>query len=125
MQLNGFDNFILKFPKTATNVFTDQEKEKYNTWAIVLPIVTYFLPLVGFIIALVLRSKDKESAMVNYLTNQSVWMLITSVIATITFFIPAIGGIWMLWISVIAVYGNITGKFFDLPLVGQKKLFKY
>ena len=121
MQLNGFDNFILKIPNTATNVFTEQEKEKYNVWNIVLSILSYLFPLISFIIALVLRSKDKESALLSYLANQAIWMFILSFLS----FIPVIGGLVVLFLGVIVIYGNIAGKFFDLPLVGKIKIIKY
>lgn len=121
MQLNGFDNFILKIPNTATNVFTEQEKEKYNVWNIVLSILNYLFPLISFIIALVLRSKDKESALLGYLANQAIWMFILSFLG----FIPVIGQLVVLFLAVIVIYGNIAGKFFDLPLVGKIKIIKY
>ena len=121
MQLNGFDNFILKIPNTATNVFTEQEKEQYNVWNIVLSILNYVFPLVSFIIALVLRSKNKDSALLGFLANQAIWMFILSFIGII----PVIGGLAFLFLGVVAIYGNITGKFFDLPLVGKIKIIKY
>ena len=121
MQLNGFDNFILKIPNTATNVFTDQEKEKYNVWTIVLSILNYVFPLVSFIIALILRNKDKESALLGYLCNQAIWMFILSFIGII----PVLGGLAFLFLGVVVIYGNIAGKFFNLPLVGNVKIIKY
>lgn len=121
MQLNEFDNFILKIPNTATNVFTDQDKEKAGVWTIVLTIVNFICPLAGLIIGLILQSKDKESALLGYLSNQALWMLILSLVNCI----PAIGQIAWLFLGVVVIYGNLTEKFFDLPLVGQIKLIKY
>ena len=121
MQLNGFDEFILKIPNTATNVFTDQDKEARGVWTIVLSILSYLFPLVSFIIALILRNNDKDSALLGYLCNQAIWMFILSFVGII----PAIGQIVFLFLGVIVIYGNISGKFFDLPLVGNVKIIKY
>lgn len=121
MQLNGFDEFILKIPNTATNVFTEKDKEDRGVWTIVLSILSYFFPLISFIIALILRNKDKDSALLSYLANQGLWMFILRLINVI----PFIGQLAFVFLGVIVIYGNIAGKFFDLPLVGGLKIIKY
>lgn len=127
MQLNGFDNFILKFPKTSTNTFVEEETKKHNVWAIVLPIVSYAFWPVGLIMALVWYNKNKQDDYAKFVANQCMWLVITGAIATVTSIIGigALVGLWNAWLTVIAVYGNITGKYFALPLVGEKKLIKY
>ena len=57
MQLNGFDNFILKIPNTATNVFTEKDKEDLGAWFYILTIANYIFPLISTIVALILRKK--------------------------------------------------------------------
>ncbi len=121
MQLNGFDNFILKLPKTATNEFTEKDKEARGVWTIVLTILNYLFPLISMIIALVLRGKDKESSLLSFLANQGLWMFILKLVNII----PMIGQLVYLFLAVIVIYGNLTNKFFDLPLVGGIKLIKY
>ena len=121
MQLNGFDEFILKIPNTATNVFTDKDKEDRGVWTIVLSILNFLFPLISMIIALILRNKDKESALLGFLANQALWMFILKFIGII----PLIGELVVLFLGVIVIYGNLTNKFFDLPLVGKVKLIKY
>lgn len=124
MKLNGFDHFILKFPKTNTNTFVEQETQKHFVWAIVLPAVSYVFFPAGLIMALIWYNNNKQDDYAKFLTNQSIWIAITGAIAWITSFIP-VGHIWTLWLAGVAIYGNITGKYFDLPLVGEKKLIKY
>ena len=109
MQLNAFDEFILKIPKTATNVFTDHDKEKCGVWATVLSITNFFFPLISAIIALVLRNKDKDSDLLAYLANQGLWMFILSLVNLI----PVIGQFIWLFYGAVAVYGNLSGKYFD------------
>ena len=121
MQLNEFDNFILKLPKTGTNLFTDKDKDDRGVWTIILSITNFVFPLISAIIALVLRSKDKDSALLGYFANQGAWMFIL----TLVNFIPVIGQFIWMFLGVIVIYGNITGKFFDLPLIGGIKLIKY
>ena len=121
MQLNNFDNFILKLPKTGTNVFTDKDKADRGVWATVLSITNFFFPLISAIIALILRKKDQESALLGYLANQGLWMFILSLVN----FIPVIGQFLWIFLGVIVIYGNVTDKYFDLPLVGGIKLIKY
>ena len=120
MQLNGFDNFILKIPNTATNVFTEKDKEDLGAWFYILTIANYIFPLISMIVALILRKKS-GSALLGYLANQGLWMFILSFLNTI----PAIGSLVVLFLGVIVIYGNFTDKFFDLPLVGKIKLIKY
>lgn len=124
MQLNGFDNVILKFPKTSTNTFVEEETKKHFVWSIVLPAVSYVCAPVGVILALIWYNKNKNEDYAKFLCNQALWIAITGVIAWVTSFIP-VGHIWNTWLAGVAIYGNVTGKYFDLPLVGEKKLIKY
>jgi uncharacterized membrane protein len=61
--------------------------------------------------------KKDGSDYIKFLATQSLWIAIFSVI-------PAINIIGLL-LAALSVYGNVTGKYFDLPLVGALKLFKY
>lgn len=121
MQLNEFDNFILKLPKTGTNVFTDKDKQDRGIWLTILSITNFFFPLISAIVALILRGKDKDSAVLGYLANQGLWMFILTLVNCI----PAIGQLLWIFLGVIVIYGNLTDKYFDLPLVGGIKLIKY
>jgi len=127
MQLNGFDNVILKFPKTATNPFVEEETQKHFVWSIVLPAASLVFWPAGLIMALIWYSKNKQDDYAKFLCNQALWICITGAIASVTSVIGigALLGLWNTWLAVVAVYGNVTGKYFDLPLVGQKKLIKY
>ena len=120
MQLNGFDNFILKIPNTATNVFTEKDKEDLGAWFYILTIANYIFPLISTIVALILRKK-KGSDLLGFLANQGLWMFILCLLGII----PVIGTAIVLFLAVIVIYGNLTGKFFDLPLVGKIKLIKF
>jgi hypothetical protein len=120
MQLNGFDNFILKIPNTATNVFTEKDKEDLGAWFYILTIANYIFPLISMIVALILRKK-KGSDLLGFLANQGLWMFILCLLGII----PVIGTAIVLFLAVIVIYGNLTGKFFDLPLVGKIKLIKF
>ena len=124
MHLNGFDNVILKFPKTSTNTFTEQETKKHFVWSIVLPAVSYVFSPAGAIMALIWYNKNKQDDYAKFLCDQALWIAITGVVAWATSFIP-VGYIWNMWMAGVAIYGNITGKYFSLPLVGKKKLIKY
>ena len=118
MQLNGFDEFILKIPNAKTNTFVKEDCESNNIWGILLPILSCVVWPVGLILALVMYSQKKEgSDYIKFLANQSLWIAIFSII-------PAINIIGLL-LAALSVYGNITAKYFDLPLVGALKLFKY
>lgn len=121
MQLNGFDEFILKIPNTATNVFTEKDKEDRGVWFYILSIANFFFPLISMIIALILRSNDKESALLGYLANQGLWMFILKLINVI----PCIGQLAYVFLGVVVIYGDLTEKFFDLPLIGGIKIIKY
>ncbi len=127
MQLNGFDNVILKFPKTSTNTFVEEETKKHFVWSIVLPAVSCAFPLVGLIMVLIWKNKNKDEDYAKFLSNQALWIAITGLIGRVTSIIGIgfIFGLWNAWLTVIAIYGNITGKYFALPLVGEKKLIKY
>ena len=116
MQLNEFDNFILKLPNAATNVFTAEDIEKNKTWSLLLPLLSVLAMPVGLILTLVLYLKQKDTAddYFKYLVDQSLWVCIGSLL-------PLVG----LCFGAIAVYGNYTGKFFSLPLIGNIKLIKY
>ncbi|MBQ7379001.1 MAG: hypothetical protein IJW70_04890 [Clostridia bacterium] len=118
MQLNGFDEFILKIPGAKTNTFVKEDCENNNIWGILLPILsTVFWP-VGLILALVMYSQKKaESDYIKFLANQSIWICIGTVI-------PVISIIGLLF-AILSVYGNVTGKYFDLPLVGSVQIIKY
>lgn len=118
MQLNGFDEFILKIPGAKTNTFVKEDCEKNNLWGVLLPILSTLIPIVGVIVALVVFSQKKaESDYIKYLTNQSIWIGIGSII-------PVISIIGLLF-AALSVYGNVTEKYFDLPLVGGAKIIKY
>lgn len=118
MQLNSFDEFVLKIPGAKTNTFVKEDVEKQNIWGILLPILSALIPVVGVIIALVLYFQKKdESDYLKFLTNQSIWIGIGSII-------PVIGIIGFLF-AALSVYGNIAEKYFDLPLVGSVKIIKY
>lgn len=118
MQLNGFDEFILKIPNAKTNTFVKEDCESNNIWGILLPILSCVIWPVGLILALVMYSQKKaESDYMKFLANQSLWIVIFSII-------PAINIIGLL-LAALSVYGNVTAKYFDLPLVGALKLFKY
>ena len=127
MQLNGFDNVILKFPKTSTNIFVEEQTKKHFVWSIVLPAVSCCVPLVGLIMALIWNNKNKDDDYAQFLSNQALWIAITGLIAFVTSFIGigALVALWNTWLTVIAIYGNVTDKYFALPLVGEKKLIKY
>ena len=118
MQLNSFDEFILKIPGAKTNTFVKEDCEKINIWGILLPILSTLIPLVGVIIAIILYSQNKNEAdYIKYLANQSIWIGIGSVI-------PLISVIGLLF-AILSVYGNVSEKYFDLPLVGSAKIIKY
>ena len=121
MQLNEFDNLILKLPNTGTNVFTDKDKADRGVWVTILSIANFFFPLISMIIALVLRGKDKDSALLGYLANQGLWMFIL----TLVNLIPVVGQIIWMFLGMLVIYGNIAERYFDLPLVGNIKLIKY
>ena len=118
MQLNSFDEFILKIPGAKTNVFVKEDCEKNNLWGVLLPILSTLIPLVGVIIALVLYSQKKdESDYLKFLANQSIWIGIASIL-------PVIGIVGLLF-GALSVYGNVSEKYFDLPLVGSVQIIKY
>lgn len=77
--------------------------------------------------ALIWYNKNKSDDYAAFLCNQALWICITGAIASVTSIIGigALVGLWNNWLAVVAIYGNVTDKFFDLPLVGQKKLIKY
>lgn len=118
MQLNGFDEFILKIPGAKTNTFVKEDCEKNKIWGILLPILSTLLPVIGVIVALVVYSQKKnESDYIKFLTNQSIWVGIGSII-------PVVSIIGLLF-AVLSVYGNVAEKYFDLPLVGSVQIIKY
>ena len=118
MQLNGFDEFILKIPGAKTNTFVKEDCEKNNIWGILLPILSTLIPIVGVIVAIVIYSQKKnESDYIKFLANQSIWIGIGSIL-------PLINIIGLLF-AVLSVYGNVAEKYFDLPLVGSVQIIKY
>ncbi len=118
MQLNDFDEFILKIPGAKTNTFVKEDCENNNQWGILLPLLSALFWPVGLILALVMYSQKKdESDYIKFLANQSVWISIGSVI-------PGLSIIGLL-LGVLSVYGNMTEKYFDLPLIGDAKIIKY
>lgn len=126
MQLNGFDEFILKIPGAKTNTFVKEDCEKHKIWGILLPIIAVTpLSLIGLIIGLVIfLTKKDESDYIKYLFNQNLWLFILGFVNII----PLVGQLlWLcvIFLAVVCVYGNVTGKYFDLPLVGGAKIIKY
>lgn len=131
MQLNGFDNFISKFPGVALNNFTEEESKKYKVWGIVLALLTLtqfsvLALIVGLIFFLV---KKGSSQYVKYIFNQQLWLTITVIASGLVSFLSPILGIvvmiWTLALVALAVYGHLVNKNFDLPLVGKAKIVKY
>lgn len=118
MQLNGFDEFILKIPGAKTNTFVKEDCEKNNIWGILLPILSTLIPIVGVIVAIIVYSQKKnESDYIKFLANQSIWIGIASIL-------PLISIIGLLF-AVLSVYGNVAEKYFDLPLIGSVQIIKY
>lgn len=118
MQLNSFDEFILKIPGAKTNTFVKEDCENNKLWGTLLPILSTLVPLIGVIIAIVLYSQKKnESDYIKYLANQSIWIGIGSIL-------PLISIIGLLF-AVLSVYGNVSEKYFDLPIVGSVQIIKY
>lgn len=118
MQLNSFDEFILKIPGAKTNTFVKEDVEQNSLWGTLLPILSTLVWPVGVILAFVMYSKKKdESDYIKFLTNQSIWIAIGSVI-------PGLSIIGLLF-AVLSVYGNVSEKYFDLPLVGSVQIIKY
>lgn len=116
MQLNSFDEFVLKIPNTKTNIFVKEDVEKNNLWGTLLPALSALVPVVGLIIALVLhfQKKDADSDYLKFLINQSIWICIGSLL-------PLVGILF----GALSVYGNVSEKYFDLPLIGNIQLIKY
>ncbi len=115
MQLNGFDEFILKIPGAKTNTFVKEDCEQNNLWGILLPILSVVVWPIGLIIALIMYSQKKnESDYLKFLANQSLWISIGCLL-------PLVG----LLFGALSVYGNISEKYFDLPLIGSVQIIKY
>ncbi len=83
-----------------------------------------FLPLVGFIIALLAKKKDKY---VMHYANQGLVLFIAWVIAAVVWMIPLIGWfilgpicyviLFVLWI--VGIVYSLSGEMKDIPIIGK------
>jgi len=100
------------------------EKVKLEDDSKLFAFLGVFLPLVGFIIALLAKKKDKY---VMHYANQGLILFIAWLIAWVVFMIPVIGWfilgpicyviVFVLWI--IGIFYSLSGEMKDIPIIGK------
>jgi len=85
--------------------------------------LAYFLSIVGFILVLALKKKDKFAM---YHAKQSLALFIIYIIGYVVLFISVIGilllpfwGILMFIVSILGIINALTGKMKPLPITGK------